>query len=93
MVLRILAEPMRWRILTLLIGTQLCTTHLQELLGVGQPLISHHLKALREAGLVLTEPCGRYTYYRLTPGAFDAARDELAVLADAAGAEPVRRPC
>ena len=64
---------------------QLCTCHLQEALGAKQTLVSHHLRQLREAGLVLTEPCGRFTYYRLAPGAFDAARDALSRLCDTSG--------
>jgi DNA-binding transcriptional ArsR family regulator len=30
-----------------------------------QTNLTDHLKVLREAGIVVTEPCGRYTYYRL----------------------------
>lgn len=92
-VLSVLAEPMRWQILSLLVEAELCTTHLQELLGVGQPLVSHHLRALREAGLVSTEPCGRYTYYRLVPGALDEACAALSALAQAASLPVCRRPC
>jgi ArsR family transcriptional regulator len=92
-VLRLIADPMRAAILDLLAREQLCTCHLQEALGAKQTLISHHLKALREAGLVETEPCGRFTYYRLATGAFDAARDALAALADASGVEAPKRPC
>ncbi len=92
-VLPVVADPMRWRILTLLADAELCTTHLQDLLGAKQTLVSHHLKALREAGLVLTAPCGRFTYYRLRPGGLDGLRDAVAVLAAASGNVPVRRAC
>jgi arsenate reductase (thioredoxin) len=43
--------------------------HLTEELGVGQPLVSHHLKALRTAGLVSTDRYRYWTYYRLHPDA------------------------
>lgn len=92
-VLRVAADPMRFRILELLAGEQLCVCHLQDALDAKQTLVSHHLKALRDAGLVETEPCGRFTYYRLRPGAFDAVRDRLGGLASAARAELPRRPC
>jgi ArsR family transcriptional regulator, arsenate/arsenite/antimonite-responsive transcriptional repressor len=91
--LRALADPMRAAIVERLASEQLCNCHLQEALGAKQTLVSHHLRLLREAGLVLTEPCGRFTYYRLAPGAFDAARDALADLADAAGSQVPKRPC
>jgi ArsR family transcriptional regulator len=91
--LSVIADPMRWRILTHLADEELCTTHLQDLLGAKQTLVSHHLKVLRDAGLVDTEPCGRFTYYRLRPGALDAAGDAMAALAGASRRDPVRRPC
>jgi len=92
-VLRLLADPMRAAILERLAGEELCTCHLQDELGAKQTLVSHHLKALREAGLVTTEPCGRFTYYRLTPGAFDGVRDALAALAAAAASDLPKRAC
>lgn len=91
--LPVIADPTRWRILTLLADAELCTTHLQDMLGAKQTLVSHHLKVLREAGLVDTAPCGRFTYYRLRPGALDGLRDALGGLADASRAEATRRPC
>jgi ArsR family transcriptional regulator len=91
--LPVVADPTRWRILTLLAEAELCTTHLQEMLGAKQTLVSHHMKVLREAGLVDTAPCGRFTYYRLRPGALDGLRDALGGLADASRTEPTRRPC
>jgi ArsR family transcriptional regulator len=91
--LPVVADPTRWRILTLLAEAELCTTHLQEMLGAKQTLVSHHMKVLREAGLVDTAPCGRFTYYRLRPGALDGLRDALGRLADASRTEAARRPC
>ncbi len=91
--LRLVGDPMRAAILQMLSGEQLCTCHLQEALGAKQTLVSHHLRLLREAGLVVGEPHGRFTYYRLAPHAFDSARDALAGLADAANRGLTRRPC
>ena len=92
-VLPVVADPMRWRILTLLADAELCTMHLQDLLGAKQTLVSHHLKVLRESGLVLTAPCGRFTYYRLRPGALDGLRAEVGLFAAASRRVPARRPC
>ena len=52
--LKALAEPLRWRIVELLAGEELCVCHLVEALDVPQPLVSHHLRVLRDAGLVET---------------------------------------
>lgn len=87
--LKVVADPVRLRILTSLAREQLCVCHLQEELGAGQTLVSHHLRTLRDAGLVESEPCGRFTYYRLRPRALDGLVDLLAALSSA-GAAPKR---
>jgi DNA-binding transcriptional ArsR family regulator len=66
---RALAEPLRWRIVELLSTEQLCVAHLSEELGAAQPLVSHHLKVLRQAGLIEPDRYRYWTYYRLRPGA------------------------
>ena len=92
--LRLLADPLRARIVQLLAAEQLCTCHLVELTGARQTNISNHLRALREGGLVQQEPCGRFTYYRLDPDALRALGGALTGLADVARAAPERRrPC
>jgi ArsR family transcriptional regulator len=45
---------------------------------VQQPTVSHHLKVLREAGVVLGEKRGVWVYYRLKPAALDGLRRYLA---------------
>ncbi|TDC55991.1 transcriptional regulator [Actinomadura sp. KC345] len=95
-VLRVLADPLRARIVTLLAGEALCTCHLVEETGARQTNISNHLRVLKDAGLVDSEPCGRFTYYRLRPEALDALAARLGGLADAARAaiaDGRRRPC
>ena len=81
---RVLGEPLRWRIVRLLATEQLCVAHLAEELGVAQPLVSHHLKALRAAGLVERDRYRYWTYYRLRPAALRALAGELEALALAA---------
>lgn len=92
--LRAVADPMRWRILELLGAEELCVCHLVETLGAAQPLVSHHLKALRDAGLVTTERYRYWTYYRLCSDSLAGLAEKVADLA--ATAPPVgqaRRPC
>jgi ArsR family transcriptional regulator, arsenate/arsenite/antimonite-responsive transcriptional repressor len=66
---------------TLLAHETLCTTHLVEETGARQTNLSNHLKVLREAGVVETEPCGRFTYYRLRPQVLEALAGSFAELA------------
>jgi arsenate reductase len=65
---RALGEPLRWRIIELLASEQLCVAHLAEELAIAQPLVSHHLRVLRQAGLVEPDRYRYWTYYRLRPG-------------------------
>ncbi|MEU9418347.1 metalloregulator ArsR/SmtB family transcription factor [Streptomyces sp. NPDC048272] len=66
-VIRVLADPLRLQIVTLLARETLCLTHLVEETGAKQTNLSNHMKVLREAGVVETEPCGRFVYYKLRP--------------------------
>ena len=92
--LRLLADPLRARIVELLAAEQLCTCHLVDELGAGQSNISNHLRLLRDAGLVTAEPHGRYTYYALEPRVLDSLAGQLEQLAAAARTSAQRRrPC
>ncbi|MES5820485.1 metalloregulator ArsR/SmtB family transcription factor [Streptomyces sp. RG80] len=94
--LRVLADPLRLRIVTLLARETLCTTHLIEETGARQTNLSNHLRVLREAGVVETEPCGRFTYYRLRPEVIAALASqftELAATARATAENHVKRSC
>jgi arsenate reductase len=62
----------------------LCVAHLTEDLGVAQPLVSHHLKVLRAAGLVTTDRYRYWTYYRLHPDALRLLGNHLDGLARSA---------
>jgi ArsR family transcriptional regulator, arsenate/arsenite/antimonite-responsive transcriptional repressor len=87
-----LADPLRWRIVELLEREELCVCHLVDELGIAQPLVSHHLKVLRDAGLVAGARFRYWTYYRLVP---DALAELTAQLRSAAEPPPARerRPC
>lgn len=79
--LRVLADPLRLQIVTLLARETLCTTHLVEETGARQTNLSNHLKVLRDAGVVDTEPCGRFTYYKLRPQVLEQLAGSFADLA------------
>jgi ArsR family transcriptional regulator len=92
--IKMLADPLRARIIELLAGGPACVCHLVEDTGAKQPNISNHLRALREAGLVAAEPHGRFTYYRLLPDAIETVAGQLAELAQRARTNAdARREC
>ncbi|WP_372348276.1 ArsR/SmtB family transcription factor [Streptomyces sp. KL116D] len=82
--IRVLADPLRLQIVNLLAHETLCTTHLVEETGAKQTNLSNHLKVLREAGVVETEPCGRFTYYRLKPDVIAHLAGQFSGLAETA---------
>lgn len=65
-----LADPVRLRIVSILLAASdgsCCGCDLEEPLGLSQPTISHHLRVLREAGLVVGEKRGRWVHYHVVP--------------------------
>jgi ArsR family transcriptional regulator len=77
-----LADPVRLRILSVLAtapGGAICACDLVEPVGKSQPTVSHHLKVLKEAGLVTAQRDGKNIWYAVVPAAFDALREVLSV--------------
>lgn len=83
--LGVLADPVRRHLLVRVAERDVCTCgDLVDELGVGQPTISHHLKVLREAGLVAGERCGRYVNYTVVPEGILALAEALRVIGERA---------
>jgi len=73
-VFKALADPVRLRLLSLIAshdGGEACVCELTGAFGVTAPTISHHLKVLREAGLIASERRGTWVYYSALPPAFE----------------------
>jgi len=88
-----LSDPTRLSIVNSLANREECCVCEFQHLGLSQPTISHHLKILREAGLIeVARKRGTWTFYRLVPAAVESlafalggsAKPEM-VLATAAG--------
>jgi ArsR family transcriptional regulator len=62
-------------------ANEVCACVFVEKLGIGAPTVSHHMKALVEAGLVTAEKRGLWVYYRLVPETVTAVARELLALA------------
>lgn len=79
-----LADPIRLLLFSKIASYspgEVCVCDIDDV-GVSQPTVSHHLKRLREAGLVTSERRGTWVYYRAVPGVLDSM---AAVLAPEAG--------
>ena len=78
-----LADPVRLRLLSMIAEAgEVCSCDLLEPLGKSQPTVSHHTKALADAGLIAGEKQGRWVWWRIVPQRMKAVRSAL---------EPVRR--
>jgi ArsR family transcriptional regulator len=66
-----LADPIRVQLVDVLRrhAGKVCVCELTPLFDVSQPTVSHHLKVLRDAGLVGVERRGLWAYYYVNPGA------------------------
>lgn len=98
--LKLLGDPTRFKILEFLAepvqdccsrGDGVCGCDLEAYLDLSQPTVSHHMKVLVDAGLVVSERRGRWVYYDLSPGSLrelTGGLERLAVAAERrAGAE------
>ncbi|APB00230.1 Putative arsenical resistance operon repressor ArsR [Nocardia seriolae] len=75
-----LGDPVRLRLLSLIAaadGEEVCVCELTPVFDLSQPTISHHLKVLREAGLLTSQRRGTWVYYRLVPAALQRLSDTL----------------
>lgn len=74
-----LADPTRVAIVNRLAGAgEVCVCELVAAFDLAQPTISHHLRILREAGLVESRRRGTWAYYRLVPETVEALARALA---------------
>jgi ArsR family transcriptional regulator len=77
---RALGDPTRVRLLSLIAAhpeREACICDLIDPVGLSQPTVSHHMKQLVEAGLVVREQRGRWAFYRLVEGQLTALSDAL----------------
>ena len=75
-VFKALGDPVRLRLLSLIashVGGEACVCDLTEAFDLTGPTISHHLKVLREAGLIIGDRRGTWIYYRVQPDAVQRA--------------------
>src|SRR5262252_2832412 len=74
-VFKALADPTRVAIVNRLAAApEVCVCDLTAAFELSQPTISHHLRVLREAGLVESERRGTWAYYALVPDAIERLR-------------------
>lgn len=80
--LRALGDETRFQIVALLAAArrELCVCDIEANFTLGQPTVSHHLRILREAGVVTAERRGSWVYYALDPSALKRLKELDALL-------------
>jgi ArsR family transcriptional regulator len=77
-VLAALADPVRLRLFSLVVAQgELCSCDLEKPLGRSQPTVSHHTRILAEAGLIVGEKRGKWTWWAGVPERLAAVRRAL----------------
>ena len=80
--LKAIADPARLRMLSLVLASpdhEACTCDLTEPLGLTQPTVTHHLRTLTKAGIVVPHrKVGNFTYYQVVTGALSGLAEVLA---------------
>jgi ArsR family transcriptional regulator len=64
---RALGDETRWRIVRLVMDRALCVCELADILEMPQSSVSSHVQIIRKAGLLESERCGKWTYFRIHP--------------------------
>lgn len=77
-VLAALGDPVRLRLLSIVSSQgEVCSCNLEEPLGRSQPTVSHHTSVLAEAGLIVGDKRGKWTWWRVAPGRLAMVRTVL----------------
>lgn len=77
-VMAALSDPVRLRLLSLVVSEgEVCSCNLEAPLDKSQPTISHHTRILSDAGLIVGEKRGKWTWWRAVPDQLDAVQRAL----------------
>lgn len=86
--LKALADPVRLRLFSAIashVGGEACVCDISTGLEVSQPTVSHHLKVLRDAGLLTSERRASWVYYAVVPEALASLSELLGAATDTVG--------
>jgi ArsR family transcriptional regulator len=75
--LRVVGDPTRLQILYMVRERELCVCEILEAIKLPQNLVSHHLRVLREAGLIVSEREGKFVRYSSFPDVVARKMDEV----------------
>ncbi|SIJ79848.1 ArsR/SmtB family transcription factor [Mycobacteroides abscessus] len=94
-VFKALGDPVRLRLFSLIAshaGGEACVCDISPGIEVSQPTISHHLKVLRNAGLLVSERRASWVYYQVVPEVLDALAGIVRIPDTTISATPTEGP-
>lgn len=86
-----LGDETRLRIIQMLSKQEMCVCEIIDRLDKSQPAVSHHLKILKQAGLVVDSRDGKWIYYSLYDGVFEDVFQGEDLMVIQSYAEPIKR--
>ncbi|CUH95584.1 hypothetical protein P22_1657 [Propionispora sp. 2/2-37] len=86
-------DETRLKIIEMLLGKELCVCDILEAFDKTQPVISHHLKILKHAGLVTDVRDGKWIYYSLAPEVFELVSSFFRRMDHQLGKNERQHPC
>lgn len=92
-IFKALGDETRLKIVEMLLGKELCVCDILDEFDKTQPVISHHLKTLKHAGLVVDNRDGKWIYYSLSPEWFDLINDFLSSFKNDISKKERQHPC
>ena len=92
-IFKALGDETRLRIVEMLRGKELCVCDILEAFDKTQPVISHHLKILKQAGLVTDSRDGKWIYYSLTPETYKHIGNFMSRIKSNLSTKDRQKPC
>lgn len=92
-IFKALGDETRLKIVQMLLGKELCVCDILDAFDKTQPVISHHLKTLKHAGLVTDTRDGKWIYYSLSAEAFELIDNFISSMQQDIGTKDRQNPC
>ena len=91
-IFKALSDEHRIAVMDMLISGEKCACELLEALNIGQSTLSHHMRILCDAGLVIPRKEGKWTYYSLSKAGISKLAEIVGRYSSASSA-PIKRRC
>ena len=76
-IFKALSDEIRLEIVVTLAGREMCVCDILDVFKLSQPAISHHLKVLKQAGVLVDNRDGKWIYYSVNPGVLELVQGLL----------------